>query len=396
MEFHAELIALGALFVVGLIADAVGRHTLLPRVTLLILVGVLVGPAGFDLLPARMHDWFAFLASVALVMVAFLLGGSLSRTQLQDHGRKIVIVSIAVVVVTVAVVGGGLLALGVAPILALLLSSIATATAPAATLDVIKESGEKGEFAQTLKGIVAIDDAWGLIVFSLILALADAWAGNGFPSMWLNGLRELLGAIAVGVAVGLPAAFLSGRLRSGEPMQIEALAIVFLCGGLSIWLNVSYLLAGIVAGMVVVNFAQHHTRPFHEIESIEQPFMILFFVLAGASLHADHWVDLSFIVGVCIVLRILSRLAGGWLGGKLSHAPPYFGRWIGIALMPQAGVAIGMALVAGNHFPDLREKILTITIMTTIVFEIFGPLATRVTLREVAKHQNNHPKGGAT
>jgi len=179
MEFHFSLIILGSLFVIGLLTDAVGRYTALPRVTLLILFGVVVGPAGFDVLPSLVHDWFEILASIALAMVAFLLGGSLSRSQLRRNGRQILIVSIAVVTFTVVFVSAGLMALGVAPILALFLSGIATATAPASTLDVIKETQAKGAFAQMLKGIVAIDDAWGLIVFSIMLAVANAWAGNG-------------------------------------------------------------------------------------------------------------------------------------------------------------------------------------------------------------------------
>jgi len=174
-------------------------------------------------------------------------------------------------------------------------------------------------------------------------------------------------------------------------MQTEALAIVFLTAAKSIWLDVSYLLAGILCGMIVVNFAKHHTRPFHEIEHIERPFMILFFFLAGASLHADLWAELSWIVFAYVVLRIVSRIIGGWFGGRLSSAPEKFNRWIGVALMPQAGVAIGMALVASNQFPDLREVILSITIATTIVFEIFGPLGTRIALKATAKHP--HPGG---
>lgn len=396
MEFHFALIIIGGLFAIGLLADGVGRLTTLPRVTILILLGVLVGPSGFDVLPVQFSDWFEFLAAVALAMVAFLLGGSLSRRQLHRHGRQILIVSISVVATTVIIVGGGLMAFGIAPIFAMLLAGIATATAPAATLDVIKESGLKGDFAQTLKGIVAIDDAWGLIVFSVILSVANGLVGNGGASVWQQGLWELFGAIVIGLGIGFPAAYLSGRLQSGEPMQIEALAIVFLSAGISIWLEVSYLLAGIVTGMVVVNFAKHHTRPFHEIENIEQPFMILFFVLAGASLHVDDWFGLVEIAAACIVLRILSRVVGGWIGGKWSGSSDTFNRWIGAALMPQAGVAIGMALVAGHHFPDIREQILTITIATTIVFEILGPLATRISLKRVSKRQQHTPSTDET
>ncbi len=365
---------------IGLAADEIGRRTRLPRVTLLILLGALVGPVGFDLLPTEVSGWYEFLASVGLTMVAFLLGGSLSRSNLHRHGRQILIVSIVVVTLTVIVVSGGLLALGVAPILALMLSGIATATDPAATQDVISQADAKGEFTDTLRGIVAIDDAWGLIAFSLILISANMLVGDGILVTLQRGLWELVGALAVGAAVGVPAAFLTGRLQSGEPMQTEALAVVFLCAGIAVWIEVSFLLAGIVAGMVVVNFAKHHARPFHEIEHIEWPFMILFFFLAGASLPSERWLESSMIAVAFLILRTVSRVVGGWLGGKLSAAPASYSRWMGVALLPQAGVAVGMALVAGDRFPDLREVILTVTIGTTIVFEVFGPIATRVAL----------------
>jgi len=385
MELHFTLLTLGGLFVAGLVVDEIGRRTRLPRVTLLILLGVMAGPVGFDILPPQVSGWYEFLASVALTMVAFLLGGALSRSQLHRHGRQILIISVTVVIVTVVVVSGGLLALGVAPALALLLSGIASATAPAATLDVIHQAGAKGEFAQTLRGIVAIDDAWGLIVFSLMLIGADMLVGNGTLITLQQGIWELVGAFAVGAAIGFPAAFLTGRLRPGEPMQVEALAVVFLCAGVAVWLKVSFLLAGIVAGMIVVNFAKHHTRAFHEIEQIEWPFMILFFFLAGASLQTHRWLEFGLIAAGFVVLRAISRIAGGWMGGKLSAAPDTYTRWIGVALLPQAGVAVGMALVAGDRFPDLREAILTVTIGTTIAFEIFGPIATRIALDKAGK-----------
>jgi Kef-type K+ transport system membrane component KefB len=391
MEIHLTLMTLGGLFIIGLAADEIGRRTWLPRVTLLMMLGVLAGPVGFDFLPPQVSDWYELLASVALTMVAFLLGGSLSRSQLRRHGRQILTMSLVVVTTTIIVVGGGLIVLGVAPATALLLSGIATATAPATTLDVIRQTGAKGEFAQTLEGIVAIDDAWGLIAFSLMLIGANVLVGNAVLTALQQGLWELFGAIAVGAIIGFPAAFLTGRLRPGEPMQAEALGVVFLCAGVAVWLEVSFLIAGIVAGMIVVNLAKHHTRAFHEIEHIEWPFMILFFFLAGASLHTDRWWEFGLIAGAFLVLRTISRIAGGWVGGKLGAAPDNHRRWMGVALLPQAGVAVGMALVAGDHFPDLREVILTVTIGTTVVFEIFGPIATRVALDKAEKSEGPLP-----
>lgn len=380
MSVHFALLSIGALFLVGLVADILGRRTHIPRVTLLILAGLLIGPAGLDVLPPALEQWYEFLASAALTMVAFLLGGALSLDKLRDHGREIVIVSVAVVGGSAVIVGGGLWLMGVPVTMALLLAGISTATDPAATQDVVRQSGAKGRFSRVVLGIVAIDDAWGLIAFSLLLVAAKMSNGDGGFQVLLGGLWEIGGAIAVGAGLGLPAAALTGRLRPGEPMQIEMLAVVFLCAGLAIWIGVSFLLAGMVCGMIVTNLARHHDQPFHEIENIEWPFMVLFFILAGASLRAEGLEELWVIIGLYLVLRVVARLAGGWAGGALAGLPAAERRWIGAALMPQAGVAVGMALVAGNHFPELRQQVLSITIATTIAFEIVGPILTQTAL----------------
>lgn len=385
MEPHFTLLALGSLLLAGLAADEIGRRTRLPRVTLLIVFGVIVGSSGLNLLPASLSSWYEFLASIALTMVAFLLGGAISRAQLQENGKEIFIVSLSVVLLTAVVVFIGLLIIGAPVPLALLLAGIATATAPAATQDAVRQLRAKGPFTNTVLGIVAIDDAWGLIVFSVILALASAIAGNGNTGALFHGIWELAGAALVGVAIGLPAAFLTGRIQSGEPMQSEALGLVLLCAGFSIWLGVSFLLAGMIAGVLVANFAKHHRRPFHEIEHIEWPFMVLFFVLSGASFQIDSVHQIGLLGLAYIVLRTVSRVIAGWLGATWAGAPDQHRRWIGLALIPQAGVALGMALVASSHFPGLKETLLAITIGTTVVFELVGPALTQLALRKVGE-----------
>lgn len=140
-----------------------------------------------------------------------------------------------------------------------------------------------------------------------------------------------------------------------------------------------------VAGAIVANLAKHHSRPFHEIEHIEWPFMVLFFVLAGASLPLDHFSEIG-VVGIgYVVLRTLGRALGGRLGGLLANAPVVHRRWMGPALVPQAGVALGMALVAATHFPELGKTLLAVTIGTTIVFEVVGPILTQIALRKVGE-----------
>ncbi|SNS47805.1 cation:proton antiporter [Jannaschia aquimarina] len=379
MDLALTFTAFGVLFLAGLAADQLGRLTRLPRVTMLLILGLLAGEAGFDLIPDAVAEWFEALSIIALTMVAFLLGGSLSRNNLARHGRAILALSLSIVLITLAMVSLGLMAAGVPPGLALILGAIATATAPAAVADVIRQSGIRSEFVDTLEGVVAIDDVWGLIVFSF--ALVFAGQSDGWTGVLSTATAELGGSLLLGAAIGLPAAFLTGRLSPGEPQQAEAIGIVFLCAGLSLWLHASFLIVGITAGAIVANLARHHDRAFHEIENIQWPFMILFFLLAGASLELGSLATLGWIGVLYMALRIGSRLIGGLVGARLGQIDGPAARWFGPALLPQAGVAVGMALVAGEVFPDWAQTIMALTIASTVLFELIGPPATMAAIR---------------
>jgi len=372
------LLALGVLLLLGLAADALGARTRVPRVTLLVLLGVTLGPPGFDLLPDEITRWYEFLSAAALSMVAFVLGGGMTAERLRAHGREILWVSAAVAAASAVFVAGGLVLIGLSTTAALALGGIATATDPAATRDVVARAGGKGPFRDRLLGIVAVDDAWGLIAFGVMLAAAETLAGGGGGAEGVAGAiaRELFGAVAIGLGVGLPAALLTGRLKPGEPTRLEALGVVFLCAGLAVRFDVSFLLAGMTAGAVVANFASHHERPVHEIEGVEGPFLVLFFVLAGASLDVsalgEVWTPCLAFIG----LRLAGRAFGGLAGGLAAGLPPREGLRTGAALTPQAGVALGMALVAAGAFPEARDVIIPVTVATTVAFELAGPALT--------------------
>lgn len=384
MDRPILLIALGVLFLAGLAADAIGRRTRVPRVTLLLGCGLIVGGAGLDLIPDQLQALYDTFSAIALTMVAFLLGSGLTGATLRRHGRAILSVSMLIALTTMGLVAAGLWLLGVAAPVALLLGAIATATDPAATQDAIGQSGQRGSFVDQIKGIVAIDDAWGLIAFSLAMVAAQGLDGDMSFHRLADAGWEIGGALALGLAIGLPAAFLTGRLQAGEPLLTEALGVVFLTAGLALWADVSFLLAGMTAGAVVANVARHHDRAFNEIEHIQWPFLILFFLLAGASLDLGALSQLGLVGAGYLVLRFSARILGGWIGGAVAGAPPAHRPYFGFALLPQAGVAVGMALVAAREFPDWSSMILGLTIATTVVFELIGPATALWAMRKAS------------
>lgn len=383
-DLPLELITLGGLMLLALLAEALGRHTRLPRISLLILLGFLLGPSVAGVLDPRSARSFEFVSVLALSMVGFLVGGKLSADVLRRLGKVILWVSLWEALVTYAVVALGLALLGVALEPALLLAAIATATDPAATFEAIREMRRRNAFADVLAGVVAVDDAWGLILFSLtVLALRAVNAEEaGTPAVEILGETavELFGAVMLGGALGLPMALLSGRIRRGEPTLLEALGMVLLCAGLAQWLHLSHLLACVALGATVVNRARHHRRPFHAVEEIEWPFLALFFIFCGAYMTVDALTGVGGLLLAYLTMRVAGRLLGGALAALPAWVDSGLSRWMGLALLPQAGVALAMAFVAVELYPGLEGQLLPVVIAATVLFELVGPLVSRAVL----------------
>ncbi|WNK00415.1 cation:proton antiporter [Thalassospiraceae bacterium LMO-JJ14] len=386
MDIGIHFITIAAVLASGLAVDKVGRATHLPRITLLVIFGVIVGPSGLGFLPDDINAWREVISILALTMIAFLLGEEFSIKGLKAYGPCILKVSFSVVMASLFCIAGGLILLGVPAALAFLMAGVGLATDPAATRDVIVESHADGPVTKTVLGVVAVDDAWAVIIFSIILGFV-AVTDSGHNGGLLAGFYDVLKAAAVGIGVGIPAAFLSGRLRDGEPTLLEAISIVMLCAGVALVLDVSFLLSGMVAGATVVNLARHHDYSFHEIEHISAPFLILFFVLAGAAIDLVSIFDAGLIGIAFIVLRLAGRFAGGWVGGIFGGMTAQQSKWIGLALTPQAGVALGMALAAGHAAPDMAEDLMTLTVATVVFFEITGPVLTRYVFNHLGEAQ---------
>lgn len=378
------LLTLGGVLISGLAISAIGKKTHLPRVTLLLIFGVVIGKGWLDVIPVIFSNQFEIISEMALMMVGFLLGGRLTVNSLQGYLSSTIWISIAAAAITVLIVTLALVLFGVPFELAIVLGCLASATDPAAILDVTQESNYTKSFKNQLLSIVALDDAWALMLFGMGIAIVSSLNSVEVDhSALLMVVKDIGGAILIGLCIGFPAAYLTGRVKPGQPILSEALGAVFICGGLALWAEVSFLIASMVLGAVVGNFAKHHEQPIHAIEDIEWPFMVIFFVLAGASLELSMLSSIGLICAVYIVFRIVGKIAGAGIGGQLGKADKQTKRWMGVALLPQAGVAIGMALVASNFIPEHRQTLLSVAVLSTVLFEIIGPVFTRLALERV-------------
>jgi len=375
------LLFLGSIFLVGLVVNEIGKRTRIPRVTLLLLVGALASPNALNIIPDDIYNWFPYVSQIALCMVGFLLGEQFVYRTLIKSGKAVWSITITESLGAFGLVFLTLYFLNVPTITALLLAGIAPASAPAATMDIVKEYKLKGTLPTVLLEVVAIDDAFGIIIFAACLAIAE-FLNGGANLYWDIGIAiwEITAAILIGCVVGWPMSKLTGRLSSGEPTLIEALGFVLLSGGIALLLGASYLLSSIVLGAVVANFATHHTRPFHEIEGISTPLLIVFFLMVGFQFDISVLGSLGFIGAAYIISRSIGLIMGGYIGAKIGGADKVITNHIGLCLLPQAGIALGLALMAAERHPEYASQILSILVGTTIIFELFGPIFTRLAL----------------
>jgi Kef-type K+ transport system membrane component KefB len=375
-----SLTIVGLILLAGFIAHGVGQRLHLPRVTLILGLGALAGPAGLDVVPEAISNWFGFITHVALAFVGFLLGEELAIRREPHHavGTTTFVVTLLVMLATLVAVAGATWAAGAPIAAALVYGGIAMATDPAATLDVIRESDAEGPLTELVVQIVALDDALGLALFTLCLVGAEAALGHGLSiESFGTAAYEILGAVVLGLVLGVPMAWLTGRIRPGEPSMAEASGFVMLCGGLATLMHVSYLLAAMTMGAVVARVASHHEHAFHEIEDVTDPLLIVFFFLAGFALEPRAFGTIGTIGAVYIVARIAGRLIGGRLASALGVVSGDVGVSLGWSLLPQAGVALGLALLARERIGDAGGSILQLVIGTTVLFELIGPLLTR-------------------
>ncbi len=380
------ILLLGLILSLSMIADTIAKRTRVPRISLLVILGLGIACVQQFVLGQQPNSLLGELSEpliqLALVMVAFLLGSEFTVKRMRSLGPLILCVSLAVVLSGYLFVSLGLMVLGFPIVVAIALAAISVATDPAAVKESIEEKEDQGLTGKVLLGVVAVDDAWGIIVFGISMAGLGLLVGSEGGLSLLHAAWELGGAVLLGLVIGFPAAWLTGRLKPGKPILIEALALMLLLAGLSSLFGVSELLSSMLAGAVVANVSKHHTRSFKEIEHIEWPFLVFFFVLSGASIDLLQLDDTLLLLSAYIALRILGRLLGGTLAVRFTPIDKarQLPSDIGLALTPQAGVAIGMALLAVERFPDASQLILPVVVASTVLFELAGPVLTRKVL----------------
>ena len=380
----------------GLVLSRVVKLLRLPNVTGYLIAGLLVGPCCFNLVNETNLGYIKIISTVALGFIAFSIGGEFKLEHLKKLGKSIVTITFCQALFAVAFVMLGLFALKLAfpdqintPMI-LLLGAIATATAPAATLMVVKQYRARGIVTDTLLPVVALDDAIGLMVFSICVALAKVFAAGGqltFMSAVVTPLLEIVLSLAIGGALGALLALCMRFFKSRANRLCLMIVAVLVGVGLSemkwpMGLSLSSLLTCMMIGAVFANMRKDSLQILDVTESWTPPLYMLFFVISGAELDLKV-IPMIGIAGVAYILfRSIGKYLGAFTGAALVKADKNVRNYLGLTLLPQAGVAIGMAQVVANtpEFAAQSSQIVTIVLCATLVYELVGPLITKIAL----------------
>lgn len=386
----AVIIAVSIMLLAGFLGTRITKLLKLPNVTAYILVGILLGPYCFDLVPDYVAEGMDFISDIALAFIAFSVGEYFRFSTLKKNGGSVVVITLfeaLLASVLVFVLTFFVLRLGLP--FSILLAALASATAPASTLMTIRQTGAHGNFVDTLFSVVALDDVVGLLAYSVAVSVALASLGSDFSAAdVLLPIAWNLMMIAIGIAFGFLLKFLMAK-RSTDNRLIVSVALLFALCGIGAAVNVSPLLACMAMGTVYINVTDDD-KLFKQLNYFSPPILLLFFVRSGIGFRLDALVNVEnslggmplLVIGVLyFVVRIIGKYFGAFLGCAIMKKDRSVRNFLGLALTPQAGVAIGLAALGARVLGGETGSMLqTIILSSSILYELIGPALAKLSL----------------
>ena len=389
----------------GLLLSRLAKLLQLPAVTAYLVAGVLIGPfcigafgvEGLGFISLENVESYSIISDVALGFIAFSIGNEFRLKDLKQIGKQATVIGILQAVFTTLVVDAALIGLHFMmpdklPLpAAIILGAVASATAPAATLMVVKQYKAKGPVTQTLLPVVALDDAVGLILFAISFGIAEAIVASevSLVAIIVEPLLEVILSLILGATMGLVFTFIERFFHSRSKRLAVSVAFVFLTVAISmlkfniggVHVAFSSLLSCMMLGTIFCNICDFSAELMDRLDRWTAPIYVLFFVLSGAELNLAVFKDYTvIIIGlVYIVFRCLGKYYGARISADLTKADPNVRKYLGITLFPQAGVALGMAMKA-MELGSIGSIVSNIVLFSVLIYEIVGPFLTKIAL----------------
>lgn len=377
------LFTIALAMIAGLLFTRVVKLVKLPNVTGYLIAGLLIGPYCFKLVSAEALETLDIITVAALGFIAFSIGSEFKLSHLKLIGGKILIITACEALGAVILVDVVVIAFGFPVPMALCLGAIAAATAPAATLLVVRQYRAKGELTSTLLPVVAMDDAIGLMAYALSVSIAKLIQnGEAFNVMatLISPLLEIVFSLGLGAIIGAIVALSNRFFQSKGNRLTIGIAAVLLGVGLAQQFGLSHLLLCMAIGATYVNLRDDAIQTLEHVDSWTPPLFMLFFVLSGAELNVSVLPSLGVIGAVYIITRVLGKYLGAFVGCTISKTSPKIRKYLGLSLIPQAGVAIGIAQLVVRELPEYGASIQAVILCATLIYELVGPVITKYSL----------------
>ncbi len=377
-----SLFYLAITLIAGLLLGRAAKLVKMPNVTGYLIAGLLLGPSVLKIIPADAVQGFNVISEVALGFIAFSIGSEFKLSMFKKVGITPIVIAITESLGAVIFVIAACLLLRFDTGLSILLGAIAAATAPAQTIMVIQQYKAKGTLTSTLLSVVALDDAVALIAFGFAAATVKAMNAHQAINILsiLAPFKEILLSLILGGAV---AGVMSLFLRFfKKPSNVLCIICGFIL--LAVWsahrLDISPLLTCMTLGGVLANIVKDMDGIVKVSEAFTPPVYMLFFAMSGAGFDLKAIAGIGVIGITYVVMRVLGKMAGAWFGGVIMKAEKKVCRYLGPTLMPQAGVALGLILVAESIVPEFAQQIRTVILCSTFIYSIVGPSVAKAAL----------------
>ena len=380
---------IGLIVAVAFLGSKLFQRYGIPQVVGFIVMGVFLGSSGLNLVPQELAEELTFISEIALGLIGFDMGSHLMMSELRQLGHSIVVILLCEALGAFLLVTIGIYLITQDWITAFLFGALSSATAPAATIAVLAEYDAKGPLTTSIIAVVGLDDALALLLFSVVASTAESmFTHSAAPSLWQIislPLVEIGGSVTLGIMMGLALDSIMRRMKQHHDAMAVSIGFVMLCVGISKAFGCSLILTTMILGFVVVNRHDEHSKHIrYTIEQAGPVIYVLFFALVGARFRIDLLPSMGLLGIAYVLLRSIGKFTGAWAGGTIGSAVPAVRNNLGLSLLSQAGVAVGLAIAASCRFAAhgeagevLGQTIINVITATTFIVQIVGPIGVK-------------------
>lgn len=377
------------IILVGLLGGRIAKKFGLPSVSGYIVAGLLLGPSFIDLVSNEGLNSLGFITDIALAAIAFSIGNEFLLSDMKKVGNKIFLLTIAEVIGALVIVFMTMYFLFNQSFeFSIVIASMSAATAPAGIVMVIRELRADGPLVKTILPVVALDDALGIMVFSVALSIAKMTSGLAdFTLIQIvsDPLIEIFGSLLLGFLLGLGLTYLANKAKGRDELLKISLAFILAAVGAANFFNMSPLLTAMMMGGTLVNLMHNSKRVFDNINSFTPPINLLFFTLAGMSLDLKILASVGMLGIGYILARAIGKMLGAGVGAKALGESETIQKYLGLSLLTQGGISIGLSVIVRNELPQFSQSIVTVILFSVLVFEILGPILAKIAITKAGE-----------